>query len=137
MNTTKRTQLKLIDKAWAALEERLDSIKMASSMGTAYLNENKRETKSHRNFCSDGIKCGLTPLQEAKLFAVQQIVKYAYTSERKPELIEYLSTRKSIYTAASIALNYPEEITQALSCLKATDFGTILAMDYVELIKAD
>lgn len=129
---SKPQALRLVSRAWDSIAPALDNLKM-TRMGSTYLAENVAEEKDHRGF-RDG-PYGLTVSQSAKLFAVRQLAEYL-TGAKPPKLRDFLSHRRSCYTAAALVANYRREIRAAFKSAKV-DPRAVLPLDYAELVKTD
>jgi hypothetical protein len=126
-----KQQIKLIEKTWSTLDYVFGSLSWGQ-YGKNYLKENIEEEKNHRSYMPANVKSYLTIGQASKLFAVQQLVKYLFTSER-PSLEGYHYSRKSIYTAYSLAKQYQKELCIALLAQEGFSSTAILDIDYAQL----
>lgn len=129
---TKREQIKMIDRAWLYVGEALNNIGI-HGYGRQYLALNMREEKDHRRFCPEGIKCGLTTPQAARLFCVKQLADYL-NGEVVPTAKDFIHIRQSNLMAASLVANYRAEIKQAFSEASVNP-EDCSALDYAELNK--
>ena len=109
----------------------LDNIKWGQ-MYTTYLNENKEEEKRHDRCRPASVPRGMSIMDAARLFAVQQIIEY-YQGKAAPDLAGYTYMRKTVFTAYSLVAQYRNEIGAALV---GVDLDAIKALDYAELQKA-
>lgn len=123
--------MKVIKDVSDKLAYALDNIKWGQ-MYTAYLNENRDEEKRHDRRRPASVPRGLSIMDAARLFAVQQIVNY-YTGEKAPDLAGYTHMRHSVFSAYSLVAQYHDEIGVALA---GVDLDAIKALDYAELQKA-
>lgn len=128
---TKNQQIKLINRAFDALEV-LNNQTM-SPLRNRYLSQNIEEEKGHRRFKPDGVRCGLTIREAARLFCVRQIAEYLNGAET-PAPNQWLHLRLSNLTACALVAEYGEQIKAAWA-----EFGIaiddLLALDYAELNK--
>ena len=131
MNTT--TANKLTARAWSSLGYALDNIKM-TALGKLYLAENVAEEKNHRGWGLREGGWGLTVNESARLFAVRQLAEYLQPRAKFPRVRDYLSYRRSCYTAAALVLNYRKEIKAAFKQAGVLP-AECLALDYAELVK--
>lgn len=129
---TKRQQIQMIDRAWLYVGEALNNLTI-HGYGRQYLALNVREEKDHRRFCPDGVKCGLTLPQAARLFCVKQLADYL-TGEPEPTVKDFISFRHSAFMAASLVANYRTELQKAFqeAGVKEEDCA---ALDYAALNK--
>ena len=109
----------------------LDNIKWGS-MYTTYLNENKDEEKRHDRCRPASVPRGMSIMDAARLFAVQQIIEY-YQGKAAPDQAGYSYMRHSVFTAYSLVAQYRTEIGEALA---GVDLAAIMALDYAKLQKA-
>jgi len=127
----KKQSLKLIKEAYWKIKEVLESVHFGG-YHTQYYNLNLKEESEHRQFCPDGVICGLTKIEAVKLFYVQEIVEALFKPSYIPTVKDYLSVRQSIFFAHSLVANYREELTKAL---QGIDWQGIIDIDYAELMK--
>jgi hypothetical protein len=126
----KKQTVKTISAAWAAISGVL-ATKDWGRTGEKYLAENIAEERGHRGFCAGRGDYALSVPQAARLFAVSQIAKQL-TGEPLPGLRNYLTCRKSTFTAAALVLNYGVELRAALAPFDPMELATL---DYAVLIQ--
>jgi hypothetical protein len=138
---TKQQANTLISKVWSEVEHALNNI-THRNYGADYFRENIAEEKSHRGCGLPARDWGLSVPQAARLFAVVQLAEMLVGKNRAEivsDVKNYLGSRKSIWTAASLVANYRAEIETAFALGGAAThteaFDAILAMDYAELVK--
>lgn len=130
MKTLTQTNKKIAN-AWLEIAEVLDNTSW-HAYGAKYLAENVAEEKEHRGFCSGRNDYALTVAQSARLFAVRQIAELLISPKNAPKMVNYLSSRKSCFTAYALVLNYGPSLRKAL---KGFDPAELAALDYAELVK--
>ena len=128
---TKNQQVKLINRAFDALEVLNNQV--MSPLRNRYLEQNIEEEKGHRRFKPDGIKCGLTTREAARLFCVRQIAEYL-NGAATPEPKDWLHLRLSNLTACALVAEYGAQIKAAWS-ESGISIDDLLALDYAELNK--
>jgi hypothetical protein len=93
---------------------------------------NKEESKQHDNFRGKDIKRNISTYEEAKYFSCLWLLKFVYNFDcYKPQVKDYLSTRKSIFYAYAIALNYGDKIKEVVT---EEEFKQIVKVEYTQLI---
>lgn len=132
---SKAATLKLIDRAFTAIEYELDN--RDSYHWDKYLAEIRQGEKRHRDTWSVGFAGntkinGLTVAQSVKLFAVRIIVDYLDTAQ-KLDAADFLHIRTDHFYGYAFANEYREHLLKAL---KDFDLTALRALDYAELNKA-
>lgn len=142
---TKKEQLDLIRKISGRLHTALDHITW-SNIYDNYLKENIQDEKNHLKYKPESCRHGLTALEGGTFFAVKHIIDFFHNKNHDifipdfkfsvyiPQVKDYLSVKKVIFSAYAIVENYNEQIKEAL---KDLDYSEILKMDYVELVQTD
>lgn len=136
---TKKQQIALISKISSRLSDSLDNITW-SNIYTNYLKENIQDEKNHLKFKPESCKHGLTAREGGMFFAVKNIIEFfdhknvGLKSVYIPKVEDYLSVRKTIFSAFAIVAKYNDELKEAL---KDIDYREVLNMDYVELVQTD
>lgn len=129
MNKTQ--SLKLISKAYSYLDVLNNQV--MSPLRERLFRQCTEEERGHRHFKPDGVTCGLTVPQAAKLFCVLRIAQYL-NGDRIPEPKEWLHIQPSCLTACALVAEYSQQIER--SWLEAEiDVNEILKLDYAELNK--
>lgn len=123
-------QKKVLNACYSKLDYAFSSIHYGC-YGKQLFKMIKDEEKGHRKFCPDGIKCGLTISEAVKLFYCQGIIE-GITDKLNFTVKDYISIRQSILMCQSLALNYKDEIINAL---QGVNYSDILSIDYAELMK--
>ena len=132
---SKAATLKLIDKAFTAIEYELDN--RDSYNWDKFITEIRQGEKAHRNTWSVGFNGGtkangLTVAQSVKLFAVRIIVDYLDESQ-KLDAANFLHIRTDHFYGYAFANEYRAHLLKAL---KDFDLAVLRALDYAELNKA-
>lgn len=122
---------KLTAAVWSALAYRLNNIRW-TPYADLYLAENVAEEKAHRG--SSTHPRGLTVNEAARLFAVKGLAEHLTGATKPPRVRDYLSFRRSCFTAAALWLNYRKEIRAAFKEAKVNP-AEVAALDYAELVK--
>lgn len=122
---------KLISSVWGRISYKIDNISW-THYATELFNLNKEESKQHDNFRGDGIKRGISVYEETKYFSCLWLLRFAFNIDcYKPEIKDYISTKKSIFLAYSIALNYGDKIKEIVTEEEAKKINSV---DYTQLI---
>lgn len=123
---------KSVSKAWSSITYKIDNISW-THYATELFNIIKEESKEHDRFRAEGIKRNITVYEETKYFCCLWLLRFVYNLEDtyKPDLKDYLSTKKSIFYAYAIALNYSDRIKEAVSYDEAFN---ICKVSYTQLI---
>lgn len=128
---SKRQKILLIDRAYAALDVLNNQV--MSHLRDRYFKQNVEEEKGHRQFCPEGVKCGLTTRQAARLFAVRQVSEFL-NGATIPHPSEWLHLRPSYLTACALVAEYRKQIEQAFDAAHV-NYNDLLALDYAVLNK--
>lgn len=138
-NFTKSQKIQLLKVISNCLAYKLDNIK-CEAIYTNYLKDNIKDERNHLRMKPEHVRHGLTANEGGVLFAVKHIIEffqyknYGLKEVYIPKIEDYLSVRKTIFTAYSIVLNYNKEIKKAL---KNIDYSEVLKMDYCDLVQTD
>lgn len=132
---TKKQILQAIRKADCHLEATINNIGW-SSYWTKLIAMATAEEKAHRKFCGTRDNYAITVADSVKLFAVKRVLE-VWKGGKLPEIKDFLGCQASWFYAASIAVNYPEQIKQALinANLSAEEIEMCVNADYAELVK--
>lgn len=120
MKKSNVNQLRLINKAYEAL------VYITKERDMLY-NEIREEEKGHRKFMGNAGEFKLSIDNSAKLHVVRGIAQFL-THQRKVEIIDYLHTNKSLFTAAAIVENYRDKCEAAF---KPFDVNELANLDYL------
>jgi hypothetical protein len=122
---------KLISSAWNRINYAIDNIGF-EHYATELFNLNMIETKQHDRFRGEDTKRGITKNEECKYFSVLRLVEYAFNLEGyKPEVKDYLHTKKSLFYTYAVALNYGDKIRAVITEDEAIKIRSI---SYTQLI---
>ena len=122
---------KLISSLWSKISHRIDNISWIHH-ATDFLALNHLESKEHDNFRGVEIKRGITISEESKYFSVLRLLEYTFNFDcYKPQLKDLLNTKKSLFYAYSIALNYGDRIKEVVTEEEAK---RVYAVSYTQLI---
>lgn len=89
-----------------------------------------KESKQHDLF-RFGNSRGISIPFEARLFAIHEILRFLYTPEDAPQVIDILYIRNSIFYGYAIATRHRNEL---LNVLDEDDARYLLSVDYCKLI---
>lgn len=123
---------KLVSKVWGKISHKIDNITW-THYATELYNMSKQESKEHDNFRGDNIKRGITINEESKYFSCLWVLRYSFKLDNiyYPEIKDYLSTKRSLYYAYAIALNYGDEIKEVVTEEEANKINSV---EYTQLI---
>ena len=129
---TKAKTLEHINKAWVYIAEVLENKSgFCENYAREYLRAITEEERGHRHFKPDGVTCGLTVPQAARLFAVKRIVEYL-DNGRFPTVKDFLHTQWSCFYAAGFVAEFGPDLRDALS-VSGADLAIVRAADYAAL----
>lgn len=126
---TKQKQLQIIDATYDIIVDVITEFR--EHYHFEYLNILKQEETQHNKNRLDNIHAGLTRLQSIKLFYVKRILE-ALTDTNKRNIKDYISTKPSVFYAASLVENLRVEFESAFMDIP---LEPILAIDYAQLMQ--
>ena len=122
---------KLICDVWSRINHKIDNLDW-THYATELYKMNLEESKEHDNFRGRDIKRGISVTEEAKYFSVLRLIEYSFNFDGyKPQVKYLLHTKKSLFYAYSIALNYGDKIKEVVTEEEAKE---IKAISYTQLI---
>lgn len=123
-----KEQLAMVDKFYW----RAQGIAESTNDWDRYLDQIRQEEKSHRRFCPDGIRCGLTLQQAVRLFAVTDLLR-ARAGEEKPDPADFFRFRTAIFMGYALYMAKKELFDQEFSEAEAKAY--MADVDYAALNK--
>tara|TARA_R100000654_G_scaffold8022_1_gene19128 strand:- start:2066 stop:2488 length:423 start_codon:yes stop_codon:yes gene_type:complete len=134
MTITKK-QIELIKTASRKLQHAIDHRGGTWDYVAELIQEETRQERQHRAGWCAGREYpkNFGPKIAAELFTAQHVIGFAFDYLRYPAIEDVLSLRRTYITAASIAANYREQITDAIPKyvaeeIRALDYGKLCSM---------
>ena len=130
MTITKK-QIDLIKTTSRKLQHAIDYRGGGSDHIAELIREETRQERQHRNGWCAGREYpkNFGPKLAAELVTAQHVIGFAYDHLQYPVIEDVLSFKRTYITAASIAANYRQQITDAITQYEAEQ---IRALDYAK-----
>tara|TARA_Y100000114_G_scaffold113546_1_gene107472 strand:- start:737 stop:1159 length:423 start_codon:yes stop_codon:yes gene_type:complete len=129
--TITKEQIELIKTASRKLQHAIDYLGGGSDHIAKLIQEETRQERQHRNGWCAGREYpkNFGPKLAAELLTAQHVVGFAYDHKTHPSIEDVLSFKRTYITAASVAANYRQQITDAITQCEAEQ---IRALDYAK-----
>ncbi len=130
--TISKKQIELIKTASRKLQHAIDHRGGGSDFVAELIQEETRQERRHRNGWCSGREYpkNFGPKLAAQLFTAQHVIGFAYDHLRYPNISDVIGFKRTYITAASIAANYYEQITDVIPEYLADE---LRALDYAKL----
>tara|TARA_R100000388_G_scaffold74742_1_gene54144 strand:- start:478 stop:897 length:420 start_codon:yes stop_codon:yes gene_type:complete len=128
--TISKEQIELIKTASRKLRYAIDHRGGTSPYVAELIKEEARQEREHRSgWAGREYPKNFGPKLAAELLTAQHVIGFAYDHITYPSIEDVLSFKRTYITAASIAANYREQITDAITQYEAEQ---IRALDYAK-----